>query len=163
MADLQVQVSARTPTGKKKPTSHTGAVTRTVWGEDGPLGLSGVDQASGANTFDVVGLSADGKTLQIVEAKGGASQLSKTGRIVGTDAYGNPIRAAQGSTDYLNNLLRTDKNLRALFKARPDIAQGLKDGSIRIEYSVARAPGDGTATVTDLIIDRSSLDLSFLP
>jgi len=119
-------------------------------------------QASGANTFDVVGLSADGKTLVIVEAKGGGSQLSTTGRIVGRDAMGNPIRAPQGSVEYLNDLLAKDQNLKDLFTNRPDIADGLRDGTITIDYQLAKAPGDGTATIIDLVTDQTQINLDFL-
>jgi len=117
---------------------------------------------AGANTFDVAGLSPDGKTLIIVEAKGGSSQLSATGRVVGCDAAGNKIRAPQGSVEYLNDLLAKDKNLQALFEARPDIADGLRDGTITIEYKLVKAPGYGTATVQDLPIDPNQINLDFL-
>ncbi len=134
----------------------------TTWSPNASGRLAGTDQRSGAGTFDVLGLSADGKTLIIVEAKGGGSQLSATGRIVGSDAVGNPVRVPQGSIDYLNDLLAKDKNLQDLFSSRPDIAKGLKDGTISIDYKVAKAPGDGTAAATDLPIDSTKIDLSFL-
>jgi len=119
-------------------------------------------QFSGANTFDVVGLSADGKTLLIVEAKGGSSELSKTGRIIGYDALGNPVRAPQGSVEYLNNLLTVDKNLKNLLKNSPELAEGLRNGTIKIEYQLAKASGDGTSFLSGLVSDQSQIDLSFL-
>ena len=128
---------------------------------DGTKWPDGTKQASGANTFDTIGLSADGKTLEILEAKGGSSELSKTGRIIGEDNSGNPIRAEQGSTDYLNDLLQNDKNLKKLLERRPDIAEGLRNGTIKIRYRVVKAPGDGTASVADLFIDNSRIDYSF--
>ena len=81
---------------------------------------------------------------------------------MGYDAAGNEIRAPQGSVEYLNDLLAKDKNLHALFEARPDIADGLCDGTITIEYELVKAPGDGTATVQDLPIDPSQINLDFL-
>jgi len=131
----------------------------TVWPEDIADNLTGTVQAAGANTVDVVGLSQDDTRLIIVEAKGGGSTLSTSGREIGKDAAGVSIRAAQGSTDYLNSLLTEDKNLQALWRERPDIVEGLKNHTITIEYDLVTAPGDGTSTITNLIIDPSKLDL----
>jgi len=82
--------------------------------------------------------------------------LNSVGKTIGHDSAGQAVRAAQGFTDYLNSLLTADLNLWA---QRHDIAAGLKDGSITIEYDLATAPGDGTSTITNLVIDQSRLDL----
>jgi len=37
--------------------------------------------------------------------------------------------------------------------------EGLKNHTITIEYDLVTAPGDGTSTITNLIIDPSKLDL----
>ena len=42
-----------------------------------------------------------------------------------------------------------------------DIAEGLRNGTIKIRYRVVKAPGDGTASVADLFIDNSRIDYSF--
>jgi hypothetical protein len=52
--------------------------------------------------------------------------------------------------------------MQELFKARPDIVQGLQNGTIHIHYSVAHAYGDGTSTITDLTIDTTRLDYTNL-
>ena len=135
----------------------------TKWPDDMPPEIAGKPQKSGAGTFDVVGLSADGTILKLVEGKGGRSRLNKKGRIIGYDPItGQAIRAEQGSTDYLNDLLQTDPNLKVLFKYRPEIADGLRNGTIKIEYGLAKAPGNGTSTYTEFLIDSTRLDYSNL-
>jgi hypothetical protein len=121
-----------------------------------------VKHEAGRDTLDVIGLSADGKTLEVVEAKGGSARLKDSnGRTIGHDAAGNKIWAAQGSTDYLNDLLQKDKNIPTLLENKEELAAGLQDGSIQVRYRLAKAPASGNATVADLTIDPSRIDYSF--
>jgi hypothetical protein len=111
----------------------------------------------------VVGLSRDGRQLQVVESTGGPCDSADLGqRVIGVGRDGVPVYAARGSTDYLSFVLATDPNLMALFQARPDIAEGIRSGAIGIRYSMVVASGDGTSTATDFVIDRDRLQLSHL-
>jgi len=111
----------------------------------------------------VVGLSADGTKLQIIESKGETwDGITTGGAIIGFDENNQPIWADRGSTDYLDHLLHWNTDLITLFHHRPDIANGLRDGSITIEYAMSYAPGDGTSTYTPFIIDPTRLHLNNL-
>jgi hypothetical protein len=107
-----------------------------------------------AGELDLIGLSHDGKTLTVVEAKGGASTLGS--RLV------DGVRAEQGSSLYLNDLLHRDPRFLQYLDQHPDFARQLADGKIHIDYDLVRAAGSGQITVRPFTVDPGQLDLGDL-
>ncbi|MBS3178922.1 MULTISPECIES: hypothetical protein [unclassified Pseudoclavibacter] len=108
----------------------------------------------GRDSFDQVGLSEDGSTLVITEAKGGASSLSKAGRVLP-----DGTRAPQGSTMYFNDVFRVDKQLQQHLAENPALAEGLADGSIKVSYQLVKAKENGSVTVQEIVLNPNALDL----
>lgn len=97
----------------------------------------------GRDSLDEMSMStdADGRQhLNIYEAKGGDSPLGARDTPDG--------RAQQGSPEYLADVIQRDPDLQAFLRDNPQIADGLADGSISVNYSEVRAAPDGTVTVT---------------
>lgn len=112
------------------------------------------ESKKGKDSFDQVGLSADGSTLVITEAKGGASSLSKAGRVLP-----DGTRAPQGSTMYFNDVFRVDKQLQQHLAENPALAEGLADGSIKVSYQLVKAKESGSVTVQEIVLNPNALDL----
>ena len=132
------------------------------------LGISpdrvlGQDDPADARSLLTVGLSKDGTVLDVMESQSGVSVFHRETRVIGHSPDGTPIAALQGSAIYLGYMLANHPSFKQLFKDHPDIGAGLKDGRIGIRYALILAPGGGApATRTDMIIDQSRIDWSFL-
>lgn len=105
--------------------------------------------------LDLVGLSRDGETLTVVEAKGGDSARLGTRRVDG-------VRMEQGSTAYLDELLHRDERLGSYLQEHPDLARRLAAGEVTIEYKLVHARGSGSVRVVDFTLDRRDLHLDDL-
>ncbi|MCC2319564.1 hypothetical protein [Cellulomonas xiejunii] len=105
---------------------------------------------AGRDTIDIVGLTRERDQLLFVEAKGGGSQLSSSGRVLP-----DMTRAPQGSPAYLADVVRVDKALQQWLRANPDIAQGLVDGTVTPRYQLVQAAANGTVRIFELTVDRS--------
>lgn len=112
------------------------------------------ESKKGKNSFDQVGLSEDGSTLVIAEAKGGTSSLSKAGRVLP-----DGTRAPQGSTMYFNDVFRVDKQLQQHLAENPVLAEGLANGTIKVSYQLVKAKPDGIVTVQEIVLNPNALDL----
>ncbi|MEO5535591.1 MAG: hypothetical protein ABIR17_10715 [Pseudolysinimonas sp.] len=110
-----------------------------------------IDDVPGSGRFDLVGLSADGHTLIVVEAKGGSATLGE-GRLLP-----DGVRAPQGSTAYFADVFRKDPALGELLNTRPDLAQGLAGGTIGVRYDLVQARGTGAVSVFDLRLNQQYL------
>ena len=110
---------------------------------------------AGAGQFDQVGLSDDGRTLIVAEAKGGSANLSTSGRLLP-----DGTRAAQGSTLYFNDVFRVDPTLQKYLADNPDVADGLADGTIDVRYQLVRVDGNGGVRIEDLALDAATLALA---
>ncbi|WP_424467618.1 hypothetical protein [Pseudoclavibacter helvolus] len=108
----------------------------------------------GKGTFDQVGLTNDGTTLIVTEAKGGTATLSKDGRVLP-----DGTRAPQGSTHYFNDVFQNDPNLAAYLRDNPHIAQGLADGSVTVSYQLVKATPTGKVKIDELVLNPNELDL----
>ncbi|MGC5222224.1 hypothetical protein ACPW96_06435 [Micromonospora sp. DT81.3] len=108
-----------------------------------------------AGQFDQVGLTHDGRTLIVAEAKGGSAELSARGRVLP-----DGTRAAQGSTLYFNDVFRVDPTLQRYLAENPDVAHGLADGTIDVRYQLVKADGSGSVQIEDLALDPEALDLT---
>lgn len=112
---------------------------------------------AGAGRFDQATIHGNPPTLKFYEAKGGTSQLG--GRTV------DGVRAPQGSTTYVNDIMKTDPrlgdSLRQFMEANPNspITKSLKDGTIRIEYDLVQALPGGQIRVTPFVLDPAALKL----
>ncbi len=112
---------------------------------------------AGAGRFDQATIHGNPPTLKFYEAKGGTSQLGE--RTV------DGVRAQQGSTSYVNDIMKTDPrlgdSLRQFMEANPDspITRSLKDGTIRIEYDLVQALPGGQIRVTPFVLDPAALKL----
>lgn len=111
-------------------------------------------RGASAGQFDQVGLTRDGTTLIVAEAKGGAADLSSSGRLLPDGS-----RVPQGSTAYFNEVFRLDPTLQQWLADNPAIAHGLLDGDIDIRYQLVRTDGNGVVRIEDLALDPRSLDL----
>ncbi|MGZ0067978.1 glycohydrolase toxin TNT-related protein [Microbacterium arborescens] len=111
-------------------------------------------RGASAGQFDQVGLTRDGTTLIVAEAKGGAADLSSSGRLLPDGS-----RAPQGSTAYFNEVFRLDPTLQQWLADNPAIARGLLEGDIDIRYQLVRTDGNGVVRIEDLALDSRSLDL----
>lgn len=120
---------------------------------DAEIVVDGKGASSGQ--FDQVGLTRDGDTLIVAEAKGGTANLSTSGR-----ALPDGTRAPQGSTLYFNEIFRLDPTFQSFLASRPDVVRGLMDGSIDIRYMVVRADTNGGVHVEDLALDPAGLRLA---
>lgn len=112
---------------------------------------------AGRDTIDIVGLTKQRDELLFVEAKGGRSRLSATGRLLP-----DGTRAPQGSPAYLADIVRVDKTLQQWLRDNPDIVKGLMDGTVTPRYQLVQAAADGTVRISELTLDRS-LILKALP
>ncbi len=110
-----------------------------------------IDDVPGSGRFDLVGLSDDGLTLIVVEAKGGTASLG-AGRLLP-----DGTRVAQGSTAYFVEIFRRDPEIAELLRTRPDIAQGLADGTIGFRYDLVQARPNGSVSVSDLRLNDQYL------
>jgi hypothetical protein len=110
---------------------------------------------AGSGQFDQVGLTDDGRTLIVAEAKGGSASLSTSGRLLP-----DGTRAAQGSTLYFNDVFRVDPTLQKYLADNPDVADGLADGTIDVRYQLVRVDGNGVVRIEDLALDTATLALS---
>jgi len=115
-------------------------------------------RGEGPGRFDTIGLSRDGQTLILMEAKGGNARLSTTGRLLP-----DGTRAPQGSTHYFNDVFRVDPNVRALLEANPALRQGLADGTIKVDYQLTTASPTGRVSLFDLQLDANALHLDLGP
>ena len=112
---------------------------------------------AGAGRFDQATIHGNPPTLAFYEAKGGTSQLGE--RTV------DGVRAQQGTTTYVNDIMRTDPrladSLRQFMAANPNspITAALRSGSIRIEYDLVQALPGGRIKVTPFILDPRELRL----
>lgn len=120
--------------------------------------IPGLSGPRGRDTFDVVGLSPDRSALTIVEAKGGTANLSTKGR-----ELPDGTRAAQGSPAYFEDVWRVDKDLQAWLAKNPDIASGIKDGSITVNYQLVHADAAGNISITTLALTDDVLKNLSLP
>ncbi|MCC2314203.1 hypothetical protein [Cellulomonas xiejunii] len=101
-----------------------------------------------------MGLSPERQELIFVEAKGGSSQLSTTGRLLP-----DGTRAPQGSTAYLNDIARVDTTFQDWLRANPDVPQGLADGRVTARYQLVHATPGGKVRIFELQLDRATLDI----
>jgi hypothetical protein len=111
-------------------------------------------RGASAGQFDQVGLTRDGSTLIVAEAKGGTADLSSSGRLLPDGS-----RVPQGSTAYFNEVFRLDPTLQQWLADNPAIARGLLDRDIDIRYQLVRTDGNGVVRIEDLALDARSLDL----
>ena len=68
--------------------------------------------------------------------------------------------ARQDSTEYFNQIWQNDKTLQQYLKNHPEIAQQIKNGTIKIKYQLITTKPDGTITITELILDPTKLNLT---
>ena len=112
---------------------------------------------AGAGRFDQATIHGNPPTLTFYEAKGGTSQLGE--RTV------DGVRAQQGSTSYVNDIMKTDPRLgdsvRQFMDANPDspITAALKNGTIKVEYDLVQALPGGRIKVTPFVLDPAALKL----
>ncbi|GIG40640.1 hypothetical protein [Cellulomonas phragmiteti] len=103
---------------------------------------------AGRDTIDIVGLTRERDQLLFIEAKGGGSRLSTSGRLLP-----DGTRAPQGSPAYLADVVRVDKALQQWLRDNPDIVQALVDGTVRPRYQLVHATAKGTVRIFELTID----------
>ncbi|WP_028708050.1 hypothetical protein [Propionicicella superfundia] len=118
---------------------------RDVLGAQGAVPIPELAAARGKDTFDVAGLSGDGRRLVVAEAKGGAADLSKHGR-----KLPDGTRAAQGSPAYFHDVWAADTDFQKWLGTRPDVVRGIRNGTIEVDYQLVHAAADGKITVTTL-------------
>lgn len=115
----------------------------------------GPGESGGAGTLDAVyDVPGPPRTLAVVEAKGGGSQLGDR-----TTARGP--RAQQGSPEYLQDLLERDPHLRRALALpeNADIKALVRSGAIKIEYHMVQAPHGGKPVlVTEFVLAADRFD-----
>ena len=112
--------------------------------------VSGASPGSGK--FDHVTYGDNPPRVTFYEAKGGTSALG-SGRMV------DGVRAQQGSTTYLNDVARSDPRFADAMRSRPELAEGIRNGTVEVRYEVVQAKPDGSVSVTKLRLDPDRLDL----
>jgi hypothetical protein len=98
--------------------------------------------------FDMVGLTAAGDALVVVEADASLSARFSTQRLLSTGE-----RVPQGSAAYFIDVFRWDAEVVRLLRARPPLLAGLIDGSIAIRYQWVEVDEAGKVSLTDLRMD----------
>ena len=109
-----------------------------------------------AHELDLIGVSKDGKSLTVVEAKGGDSAR------LGERTTTGGVRAEQGSTAYLNDLLHRDPRFAQYLRDNPGFAQELAHGRVTVDYPLVVARSNGTVRVTEFKLDPAGLHLQDL-
>ncbi|MGW4371041.1 hypothetical protein ACWEKT_35905 [Nocardia takedensis] len=101
----------------------------------------------GANAFDVVSVSEDGKRLVVYEAKGGSgsklSKLLKTRRVRDPERPGRKVRAEQGSREYLQDMLQSDTALHEKLADHPELLAAVRAGTVDVEYHLVQGTTKG--------------------
>jgi hypothetical protein len=116
---------------------------------EGHTTLLGDTEARGRpGEADLVGITPNGDSMRVVEAKGGTADLGRGRLLEGTE-----LRAQQGSPEYLNEVLRLDPRFQQHLRDNPAFARRLANGEVKIEYHMVSAEADGTVTVTRLRLD----------
>ena len=117
--------------------------------QDGYQQISGSSERAGRpGEADLIGVSPDGNSIKVVEAKGGTASLGD-GRYL--PDHEPPGRAQQGSGAYLDDLLRRDPGFQSALQSNPALRQAYENGTLKIDYTVVSASPTGRVTETPLV------------
>lgn len=58
-----------------------------------------------------------------------------------------------------NDVARSDPRFADAMRSRPELAEGIRNGTVEVPYDVAQAKPDGSVSVTKIRLDPDRLDL----